>query len=75
MTSSPWQTIVVFVCVALAVAYLAWRVVRAVRSPSSSGCHSCDGGTTTGIKQKPLVTLDQLSESAPHRPRVGGSDD
>jgi hypothetical protein len=67
MSSSPWQTVVVLLCVALAAAYLAWRVMRAVRSSSSPGCHGCDGGTMTGIKQKPLVTLDQLSESAPRR--------
>jgi hypothetical protein len=69
MSATSWQSLVVVICVALATAYLTWRIVRSVHSPHASGCDGCDRGNQTGIKQKPLISIDQLSQSAAHRER------
>ena len=70
--SSQTQTVLSLICVAAAASYIGWRVARALRTTSNTSCGDCRQGPVTGLRQKPLVTLEVLSKSAGRVEADGG---
>jgi hypothetical protein len=62
--SPQWQTVLSLTCVGVAALYVIWRIVRGMSAKAKSSCGDCRQGPVTGLRQKPLVTLDALSTSA-----------
>ena len=64
---STWQDILALTCVALAVTYIVWRVVRKLAKRAPPGCGSCSScpGSDAGPARQPLVSLTAKSKMPP----------
>ena len=62
-----WQDIAALACVALAAAYIVWRLARKLVKRSGSSCGGCSSCETseTGAASKQLVSLTPPKKNTP----------